>query len=81
MNYAFTAIWIGEGLWWQLRPARYARRPGIWTPIIRGMFLFMIVNGAVIFVAGPRRLLGIGVLIALVWIWKRGARTPRRKSR
>jgi len=81
VNYAFTAIWIGEGLWWQLRPARYARRPGIWTPIIRGMFLFMIVNGAVIFVAGPRRLLGIGVLIALVWIWKRGARTPRRKSR
>ena len=73
VNYAFTAIWVGEGLWWQLCPAHYARRAGIWTPFIRGTFLFMIVNGAVIFVEGPRRLLGIGVLVALAWIW----RTPR----
>lgn len=71
VNYAFTAIWVGEGLWWQLRPAHYARRPAVWTQAVRGVFLFMIANGAVIFVSGPRRLLGIGVLTVLVWIWRR----------
>ena len=71
VNYAFTAIWVGEGLWWQLCPAHYARRAGAWTPVIRGVFLFMIFNGAVIFVEGPRRLAGVGVLIALVRIWRR----------
>ena len=70
VNYGFSAIWVGEGLWWQLRPIHYARRPTAWTPVIRGIFLFMIANGAVIFVSGPRRLLGIGVLAALVWSWK-----------
>ena len=81
VNYAFTAIWVGEGLWWQLRPAHYARRAGIWTPVIRGMFLFMIANGAVIFVEGPRRLAGIGVMVALAWIWRppRAARSLRRR--
>ena len=69
VNYAFTTIWVGEGLWWQFRP-HYAHRPAVWTPAVRGVFLFMIVNGAVIFVSGPRRLLGVGVLIALVWIWR-----------
>ena len=71
VNYAFTAIWIGEGLWWQLRPAHYQRRPRIWRTAVRAFFVFMIANGAVIFVEGPRRLLGVAVLAALVWIWRR----------
>ena len=70
MNYAFTASWVGEGIWWQLRPIQHARRPAVWTSAIRGVFLFMIANGAVVFVGGPRRLLGVGVLAALVWIWR-----------
>jgi hypothetical protein len=70
VNYAFTAIWVGEGIWWQLLPTRHARRPAAWTTMIRGVFLFMIANGAVIFVGGPRRVLGFGVLAALVWIWR-----------
>lgn len=73
VNYAFTAIWIGEGLWWQLRPAHCQRRSRIWQLAVRAFFLFMIANGAVIFVEGPRRLLGVGVLAALVWIWRRDA--------
>ena len=77
VNYAFTAIWVGEGLWWQLRPAHYARRPAVWTPAIRGVFLFMIANGAVIFVSGPRRLLGVGVLTVLVWIWRSETQSRR----
>ena len=74
VNYGFSAIWVGEGLWWRLRPARYARRSRVWTVAVRGAFLFMIANGAVIFVSGPRRLLGIGVLAALVGIWRNDTR-------
>ena len=77
VNYAFSAIWVGEGLWWQLRPAHYARRHHAWRTSVRGAFLFMIANGAVIFVEGPRRLLGVGMLAVLVWIWSRGASTSR----
>ena len=69
MNYAFTAIWMAEGLWWRLAPAHHARRPPAFTMVVRAVFLFMIANGAVVFVSGWRRALGIGILAALVWIW------------
>ena len=69
VNYAFTAIWVAEGLWWRLAPAHYARRQPALTTAVRGVFLFMIANGAVVFVSGPRRGLGIAVLAALGWIW------------
>ena len=71
VNYGFTLLWIGEGLWWQLAPAGYARRAPAWTLAVRGAFLFMIVNGAVVFVSGPRRLLGLAVVAALILAWRR----------
>ncbi len=71
VNHAFTLVWIGEALWWQLLPASHARRAHAWTLAVRGAFLFMIVNGAVIFVSGPRRLLGLAVVAALILIWRR----------
>jgi hypothetical protein len=33
-------------------------------------FFVMILNGAVIFAAGPRRMLGGALVAALVWIWR-----------
>ena len=69
VNYVFTAIWVGEGLWWQAWPAHHARRARAWTFVLRGIFLFMIANGAVVFVVGPRRVPGIAIIAALVWIW------------
>ena len=81
VNYAFTAIWIGEGLWWWLYPTRHARRSRLWTTALRGSFFFMIANGAVIFVSGPRRLLGIGILAALIWIWRNEGGAERRDAR
>ena len=69
VNYAFTAIWAGEGVWWQVWPAHHARRARIWTSVLRGIFLFMIANGAFVFVSGSRRALGIAIMTTLVWIW------------
>ena len=75
VNYAFTVLWVGEALWWQMRPAGYARRAPPWKPAVRGAFLFMIVNGAVVFVEGPGRWLGVAIVAALVAIWRADART------
>ena len=80
VNYAFTVLWVGEALWWQLRPAGYARRARAWTPAVRAAFLFMIVNGAGVFVDGPRRWLGVAIVAALAAIWRTGARSDRRSS-
>ena len=70
VNYAFTILWVGEALWWQLSPATYARRARAWGPAVRGAFLFMIVNGAVVFVDGSGRWLGVGIVAALLAIWR-----------
>ncbi len=70
VNYAFTVLWVGEALWWQLRPAGYARRAPAWTPAVRGAFLFMIVNGAVVFVDEPGRWLGVAIVAVLIGIWR-----------
>ena len=80
MNYLFTAVWIAEGFWWEFLPAHFARRSAIWTTTIRCIFFFMIANGAVIFVGGPGRLLGIGLLVALVWIWRTSTASDSRGS-
>ena len=54
-------------------PGVLCRSPGgfarAWTFVLRGIFLFMIANGAVVFVVGPRRVPGIAIIAALVWIW------------
>jgi hypothetical protein len=69
-NYAFVAVWAFDA--WRWRPR--ADRPGTgsdaltWTT--RVFFLIMILNGAVIFVAGPRRMLGAALVAALLWIWR-----------
>ncbi len=69
VNYAFTALWVAEGLWtprWAPDADRRVSR------VVRGVFLFMIVNAAVVFVTGPQRWLGVGIVAALLAIWWRG---------
>ncbi|MEM7392927.1 MAG: hypothetical protein AAF492_11335 [Verrucomicrobiota bacterium] len=74
VNHIFTALWLSESLAWWLAPGRYLNRPRRITLWIRGFFLFMIFNGAVIFVAAERRSLGLLLFALLLWIWR-----PRRK--
>ena len=74
VNYAFTVLWTAEALWWRMRPASYARRSRVWMPAVRGAFLFMIVNGAVVFVDGAGRWLGVAIVAALLAIWRADGR-------
>ena len=66
VNYVFTAVWVGEGL----LPRRWSlpvdRRLNL---IVRSVFLFMIINGAVVFVADPQRWFGLLLVAGLLIIW------------
>ncbi|MCA1563668.1 MAG: hypothetical protein LC804_26605 [Acidobacteria bacterium] len=64
-NYVFTALWLSETVWWWSAPAQFRRRPRAVGIIIRGFFLFIVFNGAIVFATGGSRWLGIS--IAAVW--------------
>lgn len=69
-NYAFVAVWALDAWRWRARVARAGAGPDALTWVIRFFFFVMILNGAVIFVAGPRSILGAALVAALVWIWR-----------
>jgi hypothetical protein len=79
-NYAFALLWVGEIAWLWTSPAAYWRRPGWITWSVRIAFLFMLVNGAVVFVRGPRRWMGLFLCLGLAVCWwkerKREVDTP-----
>ncbi len=82
-NYAFAALWGVEAAWWNFAPRSYAARSAGATWLVRAFFLFMVANGAVVFVPWPRRALGLlvlGACTAAVGARLRGGR-PRRGGR
>ena len=69
INYLFSIIWVGETAWWWLSPQRYCNRTRWLEPALRAFFLFIIVNGAVVFVDGPQRWLGMAIVGVLLVAW------------
>ena len=64
LNYLFGAIWLVDACWWWLRPGSYRRRSR-WVILAEHVFLlFMIVNGAIVFVEGWSRVLGVLISVA-----------------
>ncbi len=77
MNYALAVVWLADSAWWWLvGDARYEDRKRI-TCALHAFFVFMIINGAILFVSGPARILGGCVLAApaLAWWWRRRRRS------
>lgn len=60
VNYLFFAVWLVDAVRW--------RRSG-W--VLRAFYFVIIVNAAVIFAAGSRRILGGLLIAALVGVWVR----------
>ena len=77
VNYAFTALWLSETAWWWVAPAGYQQRGGAVDQTVRGVFLFMIVNGAVVFVDNPMRWLGVSIVVTLALTWSMSLRHVR----
>lgn len=75
LNYLFTIVWLVDAVyWWAAGLERYATRPTWITASVHGFFLFMIVNGAVVFVHGHARWLGLALLAGLLGVWWRSRR-------
>lgn len=64
LNYAFIALWLADAAWWWLRPDAYLHRARLVDALVFAFFVFMIVNGAVVFAAGPMRLFGAAAVAA-----------------
>lgn len=73
VNYSFVLLWLAESLWWWRAPASYLERSRAISRGVRGVFLFMFVNGAVVFVRGPARWLGVAAVLVVLAAWYRGA--------
>lgn len=58
-NYALALLWVGDCLWWWWDPMGYPRRPRWITIGLHVYLLFIVVNGAVVFEAGPTRWVGL----------------------
>ena len=70
VSYLFSAIWVGETAWWWLAPQGYHTRAHRLDLAMRAFFLFMILNGAVVFVNGPLRWLGGAIVVVLLVAWR-----------
>lgn len=75
VNYVFFAVWMADAAWWRTSPG-LAHRPLAVVLALRAFYLVIILNGAVIFAAGPRRVLGLVIVGWLLWVWSLRAR-PR----
>lgn len=74
INYAFALVWLGEVAWSWANPNRYLQRPNWMTWFVRGFFLFMMFNGAVVFVHNAVRWFGLVLCLVLLVCWWRAHR-------
>lgn len=77
VNYLFTLVWSADVLyWWLAGNSRYVSRRLAISISLHAFFVFMILNGAIIFANGPARIIG-AVLLSVVLVnfviagWKR----------
>lgn len=80
VNYLFFAVWLLDLAWWQ-RDGAVDRRTRGATVTLQAFYFVIIVNAAVIFAAGWRRLAGIAVVILLAAAWTTLDRQLYRRDR
>jgi hypothetical protein len=79
VNYLFLAAWTADALYWWASPNSYRQR-GVRADRARlALFLFMFINGAIIFAGPVARAVGIPAIAAVCTLWALEAR--RRPAR
>jgi hypothetical protein len=73
-NYLFLALWFADAVWWWVAPAAYLRRPLRVERSRLAIFLFMFLNGAVIFAGNAARAAGAPAVAAVCMAWLLDAR-------
>jgi hypothetical protein len=76
LNYFFTLLWLTDVGWWWVSPQTRASRSLGFDRAGRAFFLFMIFNGAVLFVRNPMRWYGLIICLILVVCWWRMWKRP-----
>jgi hypothetical protein len=71
VNYAFTALWVVDVLWWWLAAASHARRPRWITRGWHGFFLFVAFNATVVFGSPAARVVGVIGFVVLWFAWRK----------
>ena len=76
VNYLFFCVWLADAVWWRMAPAGYVRPAAVsWT--LRAFYMLIIVNGAVVFVDGLRRIFGLVIVSWLARVWSPAGRERR----
>jgi hypothetical protein len=70
VNYAFVGVWWLDAWRWRRCPSRDGRVARVVTWTTRIFFFVIILNAAVIFAGGTRRIAGALIVLWLLWIWR-----------
>ena len=70
VNYLFLIAWVADITWYWVSPTGYPVRRSWIARSIHAFFLFVIINGAVVFVQGPMRWISMLVLSVLGILWR-----------
>lgn len=66
VNYVFLGVWLADVCWWWAAPASHGSRSIRFEIARLATFVFMFVNGAIIFASGIGRLAGIAAVAAVL---------------
>ena len=67
LNYALVLVWLVDAAWWWRAPRAYQARSRALDAGLFAFFLFMMVNGAVVFATSPMRIAGaLAVAVAIL---------------
>ena len=74
VNYLFLALWLGDAFWWWIAPGAYIRRSVRIERARLALFVFMFVNGAILFASQTARAVGVPSVAAVCMTWALHAR-------
>jgi hypothetical protein len=74
VNYAFLSMWAADAAWWWVAPDSYRRRSHAIETALFLFFVFMFVNGAIVFAHGAMRVLGVAAVTVVLGSWYRSQR-------
>jgi hypothetical protein len=80
VNYAFVVLWLWDAASWWMAPAARAARPRWHSAALSSVFLFMFVNGAIVFAAGIGRAVGTAAVLTVAAAWYLRSRERTRFS-
>lgn len=66
LNYALLAVWTADAAWWWAAPRGYETRSRFLDGAIFAFFLFMMINGAVVFATTAMRYAGAAAVAIAV---------------